>query len=65
MNARPSDDAAVHVALPDDSTAPRVARERARSVLRTWRLPGLLEPLLLVVSELVGNAVRQIGRAHV
>lgn len=54
----------VVVDLPDDTTAPAVARERTRSVLRTWRLPALLDPLLLVVSELVGNAVRH-GRPPV
>lgn len=48
----------VAVDLPSDGTAPAVARARTRSVLGAWRLPGLLDPLLLVVSELVGNAVR-------
>lgn len=48
----------VAVELPDDRTAAAVARARTRSVLGAWRLPGLLDPLLLVVSELVGNAVR-------
>jgi anti-sigma regulatory factor (Ser/Thr protein kinase) len=57
-------DPSVSVDLPDDSTAPKVARERTRSVLGSWRLPGLLDPLLLVVSELVGNAVRH-GRAPI
>ncbi len=52
------------VDLPSDRTAASVARERTRSVLRTWRLPALLDPLLLVVSELVGNAVRH-GRPPV
>lgn len=54
----------VEVDLPSDRTAPAVARERARTVLRQWRLPALLDPLLLVVSELVGNAVRH-GRPPV
>ena len=44
--------------LPDDTTAPRKARSHTRRVLGSWLLPGLLEPLLLVVSELVTNAVR-------
>lgn len=48
----------VAVDLPSDPTAAAVARARTRTVLGAWRLPGLLDPLLLVVSELVGNAVR-------
>ena len=59
-----TDDGAVQVPLPADRTAPAVARERTRTALRGWRLPTLLEPLLLVVSELVGNAVRH-GRPPV
>lgn len=58
MTAGRSDDATLCVELPDDDTAASVARAQTRSVLRSWRLPGLLDPLLLVVSELVGNAVR-------
>lgn len=54
----------VAVALPADTTAPSIARARTRSVLGAWRLPALLDPLLLVVSELVGNAVRH-GRPPV
>lgn len=54
----------VEVDLPSDRTAPAVARERTRAALRQWRLPALLDPLLLVVSELVGNAVRH-GRPPV
>lgn len=46
------------VELPDDASAAAVAREQTRSALGSWRVPGLLDPLLLVVSELVGNAVR-------
>jgi anti-sigma regulatory factor (Ser/Thr protein kinase) len=57
-------DPSVSVELPDDATAPSVARRQARSVLGSWRLPALLDPLLLVVSELVGNAVRH-GRAPI
>ena len=52
------------VDLPPDKTAAAVAREQTRTVLRSWRLPALLDPLLLVVSELVGNAVRH-GRPPV
>ena len=54
----------MQVELPQDSTAAAVARARTRSVLGAWRLPALLDPLLLVVSELVGNAVRH-GRPPV
>jgi serine/threonine-protein kinase RsbW len=54
----------VHVELPPDPTAARAARETARRVLPRWRLGALLDPVLLVVSELVGNAVRH-GRPPV
>jgi anti-sigma regulatory factor (Ser/Thr protein kinase) len=56
--------ASVHVALPSDLTAARTARSAARDVVQRWRLAGVLEPLQLVVSELVGNAVRH-GRPPV
>lgn len=61
--ARPSQ-APVHVALPSDPTAARTARSVARDIVGRWRLAGVLDPLLLVVSELVGNAVRH-GRPPV
>ena len=54
----------VQVELPPDLTAAREARATARRVLPRWRLGGLLDPVLLVVSELVGNAVRH-GRPPV
>jgi anti-sigma regulatory factor (Ser/Thr protein kinase) len=54
----------VHVDLPSDLTAAREARAVARRVLPRWRLASLVEPVLLVVSELVGNAVRH-GRPPV
>src|SRR5215203_5414266 len=48
-----------HLELPNDTTAPALARSHARRVLGRWAfLPGVLEPLVLVVSELVTNAVR-------
>ena len=50
--------AEVHVELPPDLTAARAARAATRHALPRWRLGNLLEPVLLVVSELVGNAVR-------
>jgi anti-sigma regulatory factor (Ser/Thr protein kinase) len=58
------DTAEVQVELPADLTAAREARAAARRVLPRWRLGGLLDPVLLVVSELVGNAVRH-GRPPV
>jgi anti-sigma regulatory factor (Ser/Thr protein kinase) len=54
----------VQVELPADLTAPREARAAARTVLSRWRLGAILDPVLLVVSELVGNAVRH-GRPPV
>lgn len=50
--------------LPDDNTAPSLARSHTRVMLGRWSLPGVVEPLLLVVSELVSNAVRH-GRPPV
>ena len=50
--------------LPDDTTAPGLARAHTRRVLGRWPLPGVVEPLVLVVSELVTNAVRH-GRPPV
>ena len=44
--------------LPDDTTAPGLARAHTRRVLGGWSLLGMAEPLVLVVSELVSNAVR-------
>lgn len=54
----------VQIDLPPDLTAAREARAAARRVLPRWRLGALLDPVLLVVSELVGNAVRH-GRPPV
>jgi anti-sigma regulatory factor (Ser/Thr protein kinase) len=50
--------AEVHVELPPDLTAAREARAATRHALPRWRLTALLDPVLLVVSELVGNATR-------
>jgi anti-sigma regulatory factor (Ser/Thr protein kinase) len=44
--------------LPPDARAPGVARAHTRQFLGRWSLPAVLEPLALVVFELVGNAVR-------
>ena len=62
-----TDDAAapeVQVALPPDLTAAREARAATKRILPGWRLGALLDSVLLVVSELVGNAVRH-GRPPV
>ena len=48
----------MQVDLPPDLTAAREARAATKRVLPRWALGGLLDPVLLVVSELVGNAVR-------
>jgi anti-sigma regulatory factor (Ser/Thr protein kinase) len=58
------DGSEVQVDLPQDLTAARAARAATRPVLSRWRLSHLLDPVLLVVSELVGNAVRH-GRPPV
>jgi anti-sigma regulatory factor (Ser/Thr protein kinase) len=54
----------VSVSLPTDDTAPAKARRSARSVLDQWDLDHLRDTLLVVVSELVTNAVRH-GRPPV
>lgn len=53
------------VQLPNRPESARTARRLAEAVLRTkWRVPGqLTEHGVLLVSELVGNAVRHTG-AH-
>ena len=48
----------VDLALPADVSAPGSARHAVRPLLARWRLPELLDPVLLTVSELVTNAVR-------
>ncbi len=47
-----------------DASAPAQARRASRQVLVGWRLPGLVDSVLMVVSELVTNAVRH-GRPPV
>ena len=44
--------------LPPASHSVRVAREAARDALATWRLASLEETVVLLVSELVTNAVQ-------
>jgi anti-sigma regulatory factor (Ser/Thr protein kinase) len=46
------------VSLPADATAAGIARAQVRRVVLGWGLPSVIEPLTLIVSELVGNAVR-------
>lgn len=54
----------VHVDLPPDQRAPGEARRAARAALLEWRLPQLVDAVVLAVSELVANAVRH-GRPPV
>ena len=54
----------VHVELAQDRLAPADARRAAREALVRWRLPGLVDAVVLAVSELVTNAVRY-GRPQV
>jgi anti-sigma regulatory factor (Ser/Thr protein kinase) len=44
--------------LPAESDSVRLARHAARTVLAAWRLAHLEETAVLIVSELVTNAVR-------
>jgi hypothetical protein len=53
------------VALPNSPTAPMIAREAARDACAQWRLTALRDDALLVVSELVENAVRHAHSASV
>lgn len=46
------------VPLPNSPTAPLLARAVVREACELWDLPGLCEDAVLVVSELVENAVR-------
>lgn len=60
----PSTPPAVEVLLVDDDRAAGQARRTVREALEQWRLPGLVDPLVLAVSELVTNA-RRHGRPPV
>ena len=53
---RPGDD--VQVTLPNDATAPGLARETVRDTLTRWCMPELIDDAELAVSELVTNAVQ-------
>lgn len=46
------------VELPDDPRAAGVARDASREALNRWALCPLRDAVVLVVSELVGNAVK-------
>ena len=48
----------VLVALPDDASAPGLAREVVRETLTRWGLTHLIDDAELAVSELVTNAVQ-------
>jgi anti-sigma regulatory factor (Ser/Thr protein kinase) len=54
----------VRVPLRDDLRAPAQARRAVRDVLLSWRLPELVDAVVLAVSELVTNALRH-GRPPV
>ena len=58
MDHEPEPQTRVRVPLPDDATAPMVARRTLRNLLAGWRMPGLVEPVVLAASELVTNAFR-------
>ncbi|QGV76953.1 ATP-binding SpoIIE family protein phosphatase [Streptomyces ficellus] len=60
--ARPLPDGELHVwPLPSDGSAAGEARRLVRSQLERWSLPDLVDVTELVVSELVGNALRYGG----
>ncbi|HJY68170.1 MAG TPA: ATP-binding protein [Streptosporangiaceae bacterium] len=48
----------LRLALPSDASAVRLARQVTRDALATWHLGQLEEAAVLLVSELVTNAVR-------
>ena len=49
------------LSLPRSLVAPLMARDAVRSACEEWTLPGVVDDALLVVSELVENAVRYAG----
>lgn len=54
-----------HVQLPNSLTSPRLAREFARLTCVGWNLDDLLDDALLLVGELVTNAVMHTDSAPV
>lgn len=64
--ALPADGATPHRRLPDDETAPGLARRFLREVLTAWQLDEeSLDAALLCATELVTNVVMHAGRASV
>jgi anti-sigma regulatory factor (Ser/Thr protein kinase) len=59
--ARTGDPAAGEVRLTSRPESAATARRLALAVVRSWGLPHLAETVELLVSELVGNAVRHTG----
>jgi anti-sigma regulatory factor (Ser/Thr protein kinase) len=55
------DPAAAEVTLTSRPESAGVARQMSLSVVRRWGLPQLADTVELLVSELVGNAVRHTG----
>ncbi|WP_037913506.1 ATP-binding protein [Actinacidiphila yeochonensis] len=58
---RMGDPSAAEVRLASEPASAATARRMALSVVRRWGLPHLAEVVELLVSELVGNAVRHTG----
>lgn len=54
----PACDDDVSVDLPDDATAPTLARQVVRETLARWGLPELVDDAELAVSELVTNSFK-------
>jgi anti-sigma regulatory factor (Ser/Thr protein kinase) len=50
--------------LPDDVSAAGLARDKARRFVGRLRMEAVVEPLTLIVSELVSNAVRHGKTTH-
>ncbi|WP_253767285.1 ATP-binding protein [Goodfellowiella coeruleoviolacea] len=50
--------ARAELSLPDDSRGVALAREFARKALVAWSYPGWHDDVVLIVSELVSNALR-------
>jgi GAF domain-containing protein/anti-sigma regulatory factor (Ser/Thr protein kinase) len=57
----PTSEPAVEVSLPADPSSSRVARLRVSEALDAWDAAELADPVELLVSELVTNAVSHVG----
>ena len=55
----------LHVMRPNGAGAVKLARQATRDALARWRLARLEETAVLLVSELVTNAVRHARNTHV